>query len=160
MKKNKGFTLIEILVVVGIIGLLSAIVLVGIGPFRAKGRDARRISDLRQVQSGLELYYAKNQKYPTAANWNALKTVLIGAGIGISDISNDPLIGRNYGYCSTTDNYNYVVAAYLEDIDNPILKQSSSDATFPCTPSLVGTPTDPAACSKSGSVTNKYCLAF
>lgn len=157
---KKGFTLIEVLVVVGIIGLLSAVVLVGIGPFRAKGRDARRISDLRQVQSGLELYYTKNQNYPAAASWDALKTVLIAAGIGVSDIPNDPLIGRSYGYCKTADNYNYAVAAYLEDKDNSILAQSSSDATFPCTPALIGTPSDLALCSKSGNPTNKYCLTF
>lgn len=158
---KKGFTLIEILIVVAIIGLLSSVVLVGLGSFRARGRDARRISDLRQVQSGLELYYAKNQSYPAAASWDALRTVLIAAGIGISDISNDPLTDRNYGYCKTTDNYNYAIAAYLEDIDSAALKQSSSGATFPCTPVLsgTGTPSDPA-CSKSGSVTNKYCLTF
>jgi len=157
--KKQGFTLIEILIVVAIIGLLASVVLVGLGSFRTRGRDSRRIADLREVQNGLELYYTKNQSYPDAASWDALKTALISAGIGLSDIPNDPIIGRNYGYCKTSDNYNYVVAAYLEDIDNAALKQASSGATFPCDPALTGTPSNPA-CSKSGSVTNKYCLTF
>ena len=157
--KKQGFTLIEILIVVAIIGLLASVVLVGLGSFRTRGRDARRINDLREVQNGLEIYYTKNQSYPDANDWNALKTALIGSGIGLFDIPNDPLIGRNYAYCKTLDNYNYVIAAYLEDIDNVALKQASSDATFPCDPSLVGTPSSPA-CSKSGNVTNKYCLTF
>ena len=57
LKNNSGFTLIEILIVVSIIGLLSAVTLIGLGSFRAAGKDARRVADLRQYQNGLELYY-------------------------------------------------------------------------------------------------------
>jgi len=155
---KKGFTLIEILIVVAIIGILASVILVGLGSFRARGRDARRISDLREVQNALELYYTKNQQYPDASDWNGLQSILINAGIGVSAIPNDPLPGRNYGYCKTSDNYNYVIAAYLEDMNNPVLTQASSDATFPCTPNLVGTPNP--SCSKKNSPTNKYCLTF
>jgi prepilin-type N-terminal cleavage/methylation domain-containing protein len=156
--KKQGFTLIEILIVVAIIGILASIILVGLGSFRARGRDARRIADLREVQNALELYYTKNQQYPDASDWNGLQSILINGGIGVSAIPNDPLSGRNYGYCKTSDNYNYVIAAYLEDINNPVLTQASSDATFPCDPNLVGTPNP--SCSKKGSPTNKYCLTF
>jgi prepilin-type N-terminal cleavage/methylation domain-containing protein len=54
-KKSKGFTLIELLVVVSIIGLLSSIILVAIGPSRARSRDAKRQVDLKQVQSAMEM---------------------------------------------------------------------------------------------------------
>jgi prepilin-type N-terminal cleavage/methylation domain-containing protein len=53
---KKGFTLIEVLTVVAIIGLLASIVLVGLGSFRTRGRDTRRIADLRSTQNALELY--------------------------------------------------------------------------------------------------------
>ncbi len=63
--KTKGFTLIELLVVIAIISLLSSIVLVSLKTARIKGRDAQRISDVRQMQAALELYYLKNGAYPT-----------------------------------------------------------------------------------------------
>jgi prepilin-type N-terminal cleavage/methylation domain-containing protein len=65
-QKNKlGFTLIELLVVVSIISLLSSVVLVNLNTARAKARDATRLSDIRQLQTTLELYYENEGKYPT-----------------------------------------------------------------------------------------------
>lgn len=66
MKQNqKGFTLIELLVVIAIIGLLASVVLLALGSARAKSRDAKRVADVRQVVSALELYYNDNNGYPT-----------------------------------------------------------------------------------------------
>ncbi len=67
----RGFTIIELLIVIGIIGLLSAVVLYGLSSFRASGRDARRISDLRLVQEYLDSYFAKCGYYPGSANGGA-----------------------------------------------------------------------------------------
>ncbi len=55
MKKQKGFTLIELLVVIAVIGMLASIILVSLGPARARARDARRISDVRQMSLALEI---------------------------------------------------------------------------------------------------------
>jgi prepilin-type N-terminal cleavage/methylation domain-containing protein len=68
-KKTKGFTLIELLVVVAIIGLLVSLISIGFGTARLKSRDARRLSDVQQVRSGLELYFAQGQGYPNTALW-------------------------------------------------------------------------------------------
>ena len=54
IKKQKGFTLIELLVVIAVIGMLASIILVSLGPARARARDARRISDVRQMSLALE----------------------------------------------------------------------------------------------------------
>lgn len=54
--QSKGFTLVELLVVIAIIGILSSIVLSSLNSSRAKARDAKRISDLKQIQLALELY--------------------------------------------------------------------------------------------------------
>lgn len=67
MKKAKGFTLIELLVVIAIIGLLSTLAVVALNNARQKSRDAKRVSDVKQVSTALELYFADNNGYPTAA---------------------------------------------------------------------------------------------
>ena len=51
---KKGFTLIEILIVVGLIGLLGTLSAIAIGSARSKMRDAKRLSDVRMLQSALE----------------------------------------------------------------------------------------------------------
>lgn len=55
-KNTQGFTLIELLVVIAIIGMLSSVVLASLQTARQKSRDARRISDLRQLQLVVESY--------------------------------------------------------------------------------------------------------
>jgi general secretion pathway protein G len=68
-KNNHGFTLIELLVVVAIVALLSSIVFASLNTARAKGRDAKRLSDLQQIRTALELYYNDNNgTYPTTGN--------------------------------------------------------------------------------------------
>jgi len=65
MKKlTKGFTLIELLVVIAIIGILSSVVLASLNSAREKSRDARRVSDIKQIQLALELYFDSNGEYP------------------------------------------------------------------------------------------------
>lgn len=64
MVQKKGFTLIELLVVVAIIGLLSTLSIVALNSARAKSRDARRVADVKQIQTALELYYNDNGQYP------------------------------------------------------------------------------------------------
>jgi len=54
-KSGAGFTLIELLVVIAIIGLLSSLAVVSLNSARQKARDARRVSDVRQLATLLEL---------------------------------------------------------------------------------------------------------
>lgn len=54
---KKGFTLIELLVVIAVIGMLASIVLVALGPARARARDAKRVSDIRQISTAMDLCY-------------------------------------------------------------------------------------------------------
>jgi len=121
---KKGFTLIELLIVVAVIGILSSVVLVGLGPVQKQGRDARRISDLRQVQNGLELYYNKNGRYPDDAGWDSFSDYLKMAGI--SNVPKDPRHPNpSYEYWTDTNGTTYCIGAQLEDLTNPNWKNSS-----------------------------------
>ena len=63
-----GFTLIELLVVIAIIGVLASIVLASLNNARRKSRDARRVTDVKQLQLALELYFDSQSppQYPAA----------------------------------------------------------------------------------------------
>jgi general secretion pathway protein G len=63
---KKGFTLIELLVVIAIIGLLSTLAAISLNSTREQARDARRLSDVKQIRTALELYYAEAGEYPSA----------------------------------------------------------------------------------------------
>lgn len=91
-----GFTLIELMVVISIIGLLSAIVYANFNDARAQARDKVRMSALKEVQLALEFYKAQNGSYPN--------TSLVGAcGGGVSDFfGNDP-DGGSAGFVNCRD---------------------------------------------------------
>lgn len=68
---GRGFTLIELLVVISIIGILSSVVLVSLSAARGKAYDAQRTSNLRTIQTALELYYATHNAYPVVTSWSS-----------------------------------------------------------------------------------------
>lgn len=70
--RNRGFTLIELMVVITIIGLLSSTVITSMRNVRMKAKDARRVSDLRSIRLALELYHSTNNSYPsTSGAWRS-----------------------------------------------------------------------------------------
>lgn len=74
VKKSKGFTLVELLVVISIIALLSTLAIVALNSARQKSRDAKRVADIKQIQTGLEMYLdgTTTKIYPVAASAIAL----------------------------------------------------------------------------------------
>ncbi len=66
--KKSGFTLIELLVVIAIIALLASIVLLALNSARAKSRDAKRVADIREMTTALELFYNDYGGYPGVSN--------------------------------------------------------------------------------------------
>ncbi len=128
-KNNKGFTLIELLVVIAIIGLLSTLAVVALGNARQKARDAKRLSDLKQMQTALELYYTDKTDYPVAANpitlgisdyacldGNGFTTVALCASPYMGQVPADPLTAQSYVYTKGVNTY--TITATLETAMN------------------------------------------
>jgi len=63
-KKEKGFTLVELLIVIAIIGILAAIAIPQFAKYRAKAYNSAALSDLKNARTAVEAYYADNQQYP------------------------------------------------------------------------------------------------
>jgi prepilin-type N-terminal cleavage/methylation domain-containing protein len=80
LKNKKGFTLIELLVVIAIIGLLSTLAVVALNNAREKARDAKRVADIKQIQTALELFNTETGAYPVKTGIVPLGTINAPAG--------------------------------------------------------------------------------
>ncbi len=65
LKKQKGFTLVELLIVIIIIGILATLVIVTFTGVQAKARDSQRQTDIGAVDSHLEAFFAETGYYPS-----------------------------------------------------------------------------------------------
>ncbi len=111
LKKSKGFTLIELLVVIAVIGILAALVITYLSQARLKARDARRKSDLADVQKALDLFADDNNgNYP--ANTAALVPDYMPR------VPTDPQSGNAYGYLPSGTSTEYELNASLENAND------------------------------------------
>lgn len=69
-KKQQGFTIIELVIVIIVIGILATIAFVAYRGVTQDARNSQRESDISQLNSLLEYYYGQNSNYPTLANLN------------------------------------------------------------------------------------------
>ena len=97
-QRMRGFTLIEIMVVVAIIAVLATIVIVSYQGFGERSRDSQRTSDIAQIKIALDKYYVDNSQYPAVCGAvqscpvTALATVL---NPYLKQIPSDPLIDNS-----------------------------------------------------------------
>jgi len=109
MKKNSGFTLIEILVVATIIVLMTSTAMVTYTVFLKQSRDAKRKADLGQISAALEMYRSNNDTYPTTG-----LSQLTAPTIYIQSVPTDPK-NPTYTYYYTATASDYTLGAYLEN---------------------------------------------
>jgi prepilin-type N-terminal cleavage/methylation domain-containing protein len=70
LNNKKGFTLVELLVVISIIGILSTFAIVSLNAARIKARDALRKGDMAQIRTALNLYFDEYDEYPPCNIWD------------------------------------------------------------------------------------------
>ncbi len=148
---KRGFTLIELLVVISIISLLSSIVLASLNNVRSKARDAKRLGDLRAMNTALQLYASDhNGSYPctgpcNSATWKCsdcnnsggyldaafFTTNFVTPGyMSIWPTDPTPTASRPNGgvagYLYLSDGTNYKILVYLT-VENPSMASSLAD---------------------------------
>lgn len=113
MQKNqKGFTIIELLVVIVIIGILVALALPNLFAAQARGRDSDRKNELKNLQQRLETHFNDNGSYPNP-DMAAVVTALGGAA------TDDEYVGpRDDAYLYTSDGDSFTLTADLENDDD------------------------------------------
>lgn len=171
--RNLGFTLIELMVIMVIIGVLISVGLVNFTSSQKKSRDLKRKSDLRQIATVLEAYYNDKGKYPNSdasgkimgcgagdtgeCVWGATMTDVNGT-IYMQKLPNDTANYRKYFYSVGGGNKSFQIYALLENSEdigiprdgngNPLSYPNtncSTQATLLCNFGLSSSNTSPEA---------------
>ncbi len=109
-KKSKGFTLVELLVVIAIIAILSVTAYVALSGQTGKARDSRRQSDLNSIQLSLAIYFSNESNYP-----ETLDDLVTEGNLG--SIPLDPTTESPYPYARSVNGKQYQIGATLEGDD-------------------------------------------
>lgn len=113
-KRQSGFTIVELLIVIVVIGILAALVITTYGGIQSKARNSKRQVDLQSLQTQIEAFYSQNGYYPSLTDMNSgawrtinMKSLDVGAmtdpsNPGVSTLVTAPVL-KSYAY-QVTDN--------------------------------------------------------
>jgi len=123
LKRNNGFSAIELLIVVVVICILATLVFVNFDGVKKKDRDTTRKQDISDIHNQLEAYYAQNGSYPTLNNMNDSNWRLTNMKNLKSDELKDPL-GKSQTLVAAPQN-----SAYAYSVTPPKCDNSSVDCS-------------------------------
>ena len=130
-KSKKGFTVIELLLVIAIIGLIASVLIVTLSEARAQARDAKRKIEVDTIRKAIEFYYIEYNRYPKKTKWASLEEDPIldtgerfseAVGEWLPTIPKDPLWGQtketgepySYQYKTNPDATEYKIHVKME----------------------------------------------
>lgn len=142
---RSGFTLVELLIVIAILGVLASLILANMSGARERARDTQRKSDLRQLQTALRMYFNDYMKYPgfyvsggvsriqhiatdgsvTTFNWG--DEFALNGNTYMAKLPQDPLSTSIYQYNywrDSSDTDVYCAWANLENTSDPQIADS------------------------------------
>ena len=123
MKIKKGFSFIELIVVITIIAVLSMAAIISYGPMQKKSRDSRRVADLQKISMALEMARQIGTTYPPTT-----EVISILESNYLQKYPTDPKGVNIYSYNRNgTNNYKYTLDAVMEDV-----------GSTNCTPAVCG----------------------
>jgi general secretion pathway protein G len=111
LKSKKGFTIVELLIVIVVIGILATLVIVTFTGIQQKGRNSQRQTDVKAIQSQVEAFFAQHGFYPTLADLQTasfVSTYLKGLPPDALKDPKGPTV--NIAAATDSDQYSYVAS--------------------------------------------------
>ena len=126
IKKQKAFTLVELLVAISIVALLASVLVVALWGTRVSGRDAKREVEQASISKALEYHYSEKGEYPIITDWVSIEedeTFSTDMEEYLTKIPEDPLYGQtgegdepySYQYMSSDDGQHYAIKILYEE---------------------------------------------
>lgn len=109
-RRAHGFTIVELLIVIVVIGILAAMTIVAFNGVQAKSRDAQRASDLNNIAKALETQFAINNEYPS--------TVTGSVGVPTACLS-----APGWGCWGFTDATRFIKTIHADNTSRPIISR-------------------------------------
>jgi prepilin-type N-terminal cleavage/methylation domain-containing protein len=108
-RKQSGFTIVELLIVIVVIGILAALVVTTFSGIQRKARDSERQTDIKAVHGQVEAYYAQNGKYPTNTDLDTDSFVTTNLkGLDLSALQDPKGANNDVAGAAAANVYSYV----------------------------------------------------
>jgi len=128
MKKNKGFTIVELLIVIVVIGILAAITIVAFNGVQQRGQNANRASDIASIVKAAELYNIDNSSYPRQGAAGGMDT---NFPVTVLQLPVEKIVSPT-AVDGTTNSITESTATYLADPTNRYRYQARQEGGASC----------------------------